>query len=126
MRISDWISDVCFSDLMLELCPDLLELGLDHRRRHREIVAGGELIEQLALHVRAREAIVLLLDLALEQPLQLIEALEPERGREFLVDHRILGGAHGLDFQDRKSVVQGKSVEVRVDLGGWRNNKKKK
>src|SRR3546814_12103166 len=27
---------------------------------------------------------------------------------------------------DRKSVVEGKSVSVRVDFGGWRNNKKKK
>src|SRR3546814_20442492 len=31
-------------------------------------------------------------------------------------------GAHGRD-QDRKSVVEGKSVSVRVDLGGRRNIK---
>src|SRR3546814_17497085 len=31
----------------------------------------------------------------------------------------------GID-KDRKSVVEGKSVAVRVDLGGRRNNKKKK
>src|SRR3546814_13364348 len=31
-----------------------------------------------------------------------------------------------LDAEDRKSVVEGKSVSVRVDLGGRRNIKKKK
>ncbi len=64
---------------MLELLPDLGELGLDHRRRNREIMALGELVEQLALHVRAGEAVELLLDLALEQLLELIEVLEAER-----------------------------------------------
>src|SRR3546814_3166133 len=39
---------------MLELLPDLGELGLDHRRRHFEIMARGELVEQLALHIGAR------------------------------------------------------------------------
>ena len=68
--------------LMLELLPDLLELGLDHRGRHREIVAGGELVEQLALHVGAGEAVQLLLDLAPEQAAQLVEPLRgPSTGR---------------------------------------------
>src|SRR3546814_17214632 len=33
---------------------------------------------------------------------------------------------HGIDRIDRKSVVEGKSVSVRVDLGGRRIIKKKK
>jgi hypothetical protein len=72
--------------LMLQLAPDLVELGVDHRRRHREIVAGGELVEQLALHVGAGEAVELLLDLALEQAAQLLEAVEAERLGEIVVD----------------------------------------
>src|SRR3546814_13790377 len=35
-------------------------------------------------------------------------------------------GVVGKCYEDRKSVVEGKSVSVRVDLGGRRNIKKKK
>src|SRR3546814_14859561 len=35
-------------------------------------------------------------------------------------------GQHQLDLVDRESVVSGKSVSVRVDLGGRRSIKKKK
>src|SRR3546814_11456833 len=35
------------------------------------------------------------------------------------------GRAVGRDIEDRKSVVEGKRVEVRVDLGGRRISKKK-
>src|SRR3546814_5897584 len=78
MRISDWSSDVCSSDLatngdgaiffaillhfrasgfgigfmsrfMLKLAPDLVEFGLHHARRHFEVVIGRELVKQLAL-----------------------------------------------------------------------------
>src|SRR3546814_15174638 len=45
-----------------------------------------------------------------------------------LID-RIIGAVAGYGALlgiDRKSVVEGKSVSVRVDLGGWRIIKKKK
>src|SRR3546814_3067389 len=78
MRISDWSSDVCSSDLRY------------HRgtvRRHLQMARLGQ-------------------------------------GRPCLGHrHRLYGtGGHG----DRKSVVSGKSVSVRVDLGGRRIIKKKK
>ena len=71
--------------LMLELLPDLLELGIDHRFRHREIVAGGELVEQLALHMGAGEAVQLLLDLAPHQLAELIDPLHAHRLGEIVV-----------------------------------------
>ena len=87
---------------MLELLPDLRELGLDHRRRHREIVALGELVEQLALHVRAGEAVELLLDLALDQLLELVEPGQAQRLGELVVD-RALGRDLHLGDGDRRT-----------------------
>ena len=59
--------------LMLQLRPDLLELRLDHRRRHVEIVAGRQLVEQLALHVGAGEAGKLLLHLVPDEVAKLVD-----------------------------------------------------
>src|SRR3546814_19416771 len=80
MRISDWSSDVCSSDL---------------------VVAAIEVHERIArafLHdvARPNEALFII-----------------QSGRGF-----------GLFEIDRKSVVSGKSVSVRVDLGGRRIIKK--
>src|SRR3546814_15709102 len=75
MRISDWSSDVCSSDLALTLRPAMLTM---HRARRRAV---------------------------------------PERknyARAFMI----------FPSEDRKSVVKGKSVSVRVDLGGRRIIKK--
>src|SRR3546814_3893129 len=76
LRISDWSSDVCSSDLLAK--------RLTLYRLRRPIVIGRD--DALAVHWSA----------------------EGEAGR------------------DRKSVVYGKSVSVRVDLGGRRMIKKKK
>ena len=46
-----------------ELSPDLFELGFDHRLRDREIVTGGQLIEQRSLHLGAGQTGGLLLQL---------------------------------------------------------------
>src|SRR3546814_17565027 len=82
MRISDWSSDVCSSDL----------LGL--RRRCQEAVPRGlEGTEALSAYRLAARPLT----------------RELNEGR----------------FEDRKSVVSGKSVSVRVDIGGRRINKKK-
>src|SRR3546814_10935594 len=93
MRISDWSSDVCSSDLQEEDA----EL--------REIVLADELA-----------AGVLLAD----------GAEGGRRGEQaddaVLLDDAPEGAGVG---RDRKSVVEGKSVSVRVDLGGGRIIKKK-
>src|SRR3546814_15658869 len=69
MRISDWSSDGCSSDLI-------------HDRRHAELAHP-------------------VIDVAAEP-------------------HAIVTGTHRTRIRDRKSVVSGKSVSVRVDLGGRR------
>src|SRR3546814_16965117 len=88
MRISDWSSDVCSSDL---------------ERQHEEFKDRvGEIITGVVKSVEFGHVVV------------------------------NLGRAEGVirrDQQiprDRKSVVSGKSVSVRVDLGGRRIIKKKK
>src|SRR3546814_15280113 len=88
MRISDWSSDVCSSDL-----------------------EGGRILQRG--HGRADRF-----------------GRRPD-GREFLLsrnEHAASGrasGDRGDHRQDRKSVVWGKSVSVRVDLGGRGIIKKK-
>src|SRR3546814_7754398 len=86
MRISDWSSDVCSSDLSASWRSSARS-GVVTRRR----TPAGEA-------VRGRGA-----------------AAEPPLRRET--------GAHQVG--DRKSVVEGKSVSVRVDLGGGRIMTKK-
>src|SRR3546814_9429298 len=86
MRISDWSSDVCSSDLRHRIGAAPVAQGeqvAEHGDRH------GHLQDQHARHVA-------------------FQAKRPG------------------DPEDRKSVVSGKSVSVRVDLGGCRTIKKKK
>src|SRR3546814_17954596 len=93
MRISDWSSDVCSSDLDAA-CPvrQHEQVGV----RDRELVAEQEL-----------PSFELLLD-------QRIAAVQV---REALLAH--FGKGRRIE-PDRKSVVEGKSVSVRVVLGGRR------
>src|SRR3546814_16581502 len=98
MRISDWSSDVCSSDLGdVERPVELV----------RDPVGAGE--------VPARPPWD-------HGDLDVVAAGDPVRD---LVD-RAVAADHDEERRDRKSVVQGKSVSVRVDLGGRRIIKKKK
>src|SRR3546814_13517837 len=107
MRISDWSSDVCSSDLA-----------------HREIagikhlpdvaVAGGFQAALFGVHVQA-------LALAHHQRVAADEASwrQPlHQGAAWHTQHPALHA--GQAVQDRKSVGEGTSVSVRVDLGGRR------
>src|SRR3546814_12425623 len=88
MRISDWSSDVCSSDLMLD--------------DGRTVRVGSDIPEGL----RARMGI------------------DPESFSGAVLE---IGATDTNDrggLKDRKSVVQGKTVSVRVDLGGRRIIKK--
>src|SRR3546814_16300464 len=78
MRISDWSSDVCSSDLQSDFDAVLAD-------RFGNAVGGESWHEDVAARLRGR----------------------------------------GISLRDRKSVVSGKSVSVRVDLGGRRIIKKK-
>src|SRR3546814_16830216 len=109
MRISDWSSDVCSSDLFCDY------QGVGFQRPIA--LAGGVLIvlprieESLDDLLDARDEIVL------------------GRGRD--IDSSFCGQEprgrwRHRSHVDRKSVVEGKSVAVRVDLVGGRILKKKK
>src|SRR3546814_12888353 len=115
MRISDWSSDVCSSDLRL---------------MHRTTVGN----RQQALTLRVIK-IALQRDIALDLidfdrslrllgtirailrvNLAVLEMQRHERQRQFLV-----GGVHHYrNSGDRKSVLSGKIVSVRLDSGGSR------
>src|SRR3546814_13147025 len=98
MRISDWSSDVCSSDLSLPTEPTMLTLPMDWPRPP---------IESRYIGQKDRKAI-----LAKGACAYCGSASGP-----FHIDHV---------KPDRKSVGSGQSVSVRVDLGGRRLIKKKK
>src|SRR3546814_13286067 len=104
MRISDWSSDVCSSDLDLGIQPGQTDLYLGHF-----LGTSGA-----SRFLGARQ----------DNPAQNAAALLPEaaaanRGVFYDAD----GRARSVGA-DRTSVVWGKSVAVRVDLGGRRIIKK--
>src|SRR3546814_18913783 len=101
MRISDWSSDVCSSDLgtrrlTLGRRADLLDDRGDHGDEFLGCLRRRPVFQEHAFD------------------------LEPDRRVEGKETHR----CHGAGV--RKRVVAGTSVAVRVYLGGWRLFKKKK
>src|SRR3546814_20794547 len=110
MRISDWSSDVCSSDLFNSTHgarKGLADTAL-------KTANSGYLTRRLV--DVAQDCIITEVDCGTERGLTVREVVE---GAEVIatLGERIL---------DRKSVVSGKSVSVRVDLGGRRLIKKKK
>src|SRR3546814_12724106 len=120
MRISDWSSDVCSSDL------DVLALGRQKQIRRAYADAAAALAatgqdEDLAV---AEDIVGFVADM----PAAVSRRLE--RARAIMIADRPAGAAgsrsratHG-DIADRKSVVEGNGVAVRVALGGRRTIKK--
>src|SRR3546814_19172603 len=88
MRISDWSSDVCSSDLKMPLGEGV---DLDDLARRTPRFTGADL-----------------------------EDLVRRAGLTALRQDNMVTAVSGDPFEDRKSVVSGKSVYVRVDLGGRR------
>src|SRR3546814_12113886 len=104
MRISDWSSDVCSSDLI-------------HRPAQQVHVAILALTAQPTKPDRQRRAA---LGQAFQRLLHLIAVAE--WGQTFAARMQL---GERLWATDRKSVGEGKSVSVRVDRGGRRIIKKK-
>src|SRR3546814_12683885 len=108
MRISDWSSDVCSSDLYDKLDADLAKAMMSiNAVKAVEIGAG---LEAAALSGEEN---------ADEMRLQ---------GNRVAFTSNRAGGILGVistGQEDRKSVVSGKSVSLRVDLGGRRIIKQK-
>src|SRR3546814_11660036 len=102
MRISDWSSDVCSSDLRYDAIGGKAVVGpADRDADHDRLVVGDP-------RFRAH-------DRRMHDPLTVDHAAEAARP----------GGVDDRRREDRKSAVEGKSVSVRVDLGGRRILKKK-
>src|SRR3546814_19186507 len=100
MRISDWSSDVCSSDLGIAGLPEIRASAED-----RSVERRGKLQQ-------AREQ-----GIVVHRNRRRLENCDA-RVRFQNLDHSHQGA-------DRKSVVSGKSVSVSVDLGGRRTIKKK-
>src|SRR3546814_16552922 len=113
VRISDWSSDVCSSDLEADVA------GAPH------VGAAAELGRIGLAATRGIAA-------AHRQHAHLAAVLLAEEGERAGLDRLFRRHEAGLDLGigadavvGRKSVVRGKSVSVRLDIGGRRNNKKK-
>src|SRR3546814_14392648 len=97
MRISDWSSDVCSSDLTLSPIWDTALAAL-------ALIEAGESGDSPAI----RHAMQWLADAQITEVKGDWAEVRPDKP------------PGGWPFQDRKSVVAGKGVSVRVDLGGRR------
>src|SRR3546814_19830857 len=97
MRISDWSSDVCSSDLA-----DL-------------VGRTGQSLTEIVTAIKKVSDIV-----------AEIAAASREQATGLDQVNTAVGSMDEMTQRDRKSVVEGKSVSVRVDLGGRRRIKKKK
>src|SRR3546814_13567881 len=98
MRISDWISDVCSSDLRRDAAAGGAGEQGNGERRLRDEFDAGRAIRAPPVHWPVRDA--------------------GSKGRHGRLRREAAG--------DRKSVVQGTSVSVRGDIGGRRIVKKTK
>src|SRR3546814_14707631 len=118
MRISDWSSDVCSSDLRKgfgNLGPCYTAASDDDFLTARGRLRFGRSFSSRSLFLRRR---VLRND----------HSNQRCGGENLLPVAKICAVRHAMSpvFEDRKSVVSGKSVSVRVDLGVRRIIKKKK
>src|SRR3546814_18776601 len=102
MRISDWSSDVCSSDLHVPHGSDLDITDLYERQIERYAPGFRDVV--IARRVSTR-------------------SWYPAHNAN-LIGGDIAGGSHGGLQLDRQSVVSGKSVSARVNLGGRRIIKK--
>src|SRR3546814_11932923 len=112
MRISDWSSDVCSSDLWVLAIGALLAFAVEFTLR----LARSTLLDDLGrdLDVKLSEKIF---SKVLNMP------LADRRGSTGMLARRVSEFESVRDFfasTDRQRVVWGKSVSVRVDLGGRR------
>src|SRR3546814_18439300 len=110
MRIRDWSSDVCSSDLSRDRAPVAPPLSAPHRRPagHLDRLPDPERREATPFNAGAAQ----------------IKLQHPGRRVQFLIgkaERPPMDGNGG----DRKSGVEGKSVDVRVDAGGRRGIQKK-
>src|SRR3546814_13228416 len=117
MRISDWSSDVCSSDLMRALLDDDSSDAVPALHCPVAVADPTEAAAAVVEAVREQDGVR-------QKPV-----FTAWVGEHAVVEGRRLFDRSGLPHYatpDRKSVGEGKSVSVRVDLGGCRFPKKKK
>src|SRR3546814_14525222 len=127
MRISDWSSDVCSSDL-----DDVGKLHLagedarDAELPQRVVIVTGDRAADEHRDIRAAQVGERIARLPHE--FDVAARKDAEADRVDILVHRDPGDEIGRlaqdGIEDRKSVVSGKSVSVRVTLGGPRIIKK--
>src|SRR3546814_12387780 len=134
MRISDWSSDVCSSDLETFRIALIISACIILERHHLLAIERIRRLPSDYMHA----ALVKLQpygagNLSLAMINRRLKHLALRREPEAVVDqfriarHQFVLEVRRATIQrDRKSVVWGKSVSVRVDLGGRRSIKKKK
>src|SRR3546814_14523819 len=110
MRISDWSSDVCSSDLIAHDPTQRNRQGPDVGTQYRSAIFPATEAQR-----RIAEAYIAQLDRSGDYSRPLATTVE-----------KLQGFYPAEAYQDRKSVVSGKSWSVRVALGGRRIIKKKK
>src|SRR3546814_14662631 len=116
MRISDWSSDVCSSDLKAARRPHTRAGTYAKRFAAKEAFSTA-----VGTGFRAG---VFMRDIGVVNAPSGAPTLKLTGGALVRLESLVPDGYRTL-VQDRKSVVQGKSVSVRVDHGGRRRNKKK-
>src|SRR3546814_19224453 len=128
MRISDWSSDVCSSDLVTLVKPG--EADADATAEQAAASGDDERAEILRKLEESRlRNLTEQQRLAEEDKRRVEEAAERKRKEEEEAERLRVEAetaAAAAAVADRKSVVEGKSGSVSVDLGGPRNIKKKK
>src|SRR3546814_13704690 len=128
MRISDWSSDVCSSDLPQQRAPE--DGGSPHepaRHRHLNATRAGTPVLEVSpgeesMSRSERIAVIGLGYVGLPLAVALATHFDDVVGFD-VNKRRVERLAAGDDSTDRTSVVSGKSVSVRVDPGGRRTIK---
>src|SRR3546814_11605912 len=115
MRISDWSSDVCSSDLPLSALDAKVRVHLRHQIKELQRKLGVTTI----MVTHDQEEALSMADRIVVMNHGVIEQIGTPTDI-----YRAPTSLFVADFIDRKSVVWGKSVSVRVDLGGRRDIKK--
>src|SRR3546814_15701153 len=115
MRISDWSSDVCSSDLRFVILPRAASHPSGDSPRFTFTLRVRSPLPSSARSARIR--------LPLPPPSQSLVSLTAFSSPHFV--HRGCHIRRDVGQRDRKSVGEGKRVSVRVAIGGRRNMKKK-
>src|SRR3546814_18019319 len=115
MRISDWSSDVCSSDLLVRRLAIPADAARQRHKRFARARLGGQ-VDDAAAEFAGKIRRIAFLN----------EGRIDDVGRKDVERDAALQRLGAGQRRDRKSVVSGKSGSVRVDLGGRRTIKKKK